>query len=160
MSKQNSKNHESLVEYTVDVNRVTKVREGGRDFSFSAVLVAGDQKGRVGKGTGKAKEVAEARSKASKDAKKNIISIPLLDGRTIYHDIIGRSGAARVLLRKAPPGTGIIAGGPMRAVFSCLGIEDIVAKSLGSSNPNSMINATLDALSRLRSPAQINRRRK
>lgn len=159
MTKNTAKNSDSIVETLVDVNRVTKVVEGGRNFSFSAIVVVGDQNGRVGRGTGKAKEVTEARAKATKDARRNMMSVPLYKGRTIHHDIIGKSGAAKVLLRRAAPGTGVIAGGPMRAVFTCLGIEDIVAKSLGSSNSNAMINATLDALSKLKTPKKIAERR-
>ncbi len=159
MSKSLNKSSESIVEDLVDVNRVTKVVEGGRNFSFAAIVVVGDKTGRVGKGTGKAKEVVEARVKASKDAKKNMITVSLYKGRTIHHDVVGRSGAAKVLLRRAAPGTGVIAGGPMRAVLNCLGVEDIVAKSLGSSNPNSMIDATIDALRRLNSPKSVAARR-
>lgn len=159
MSKSLNKGSESIIEDLVDVNRVTKVVEGGRNFSFAAIVVVGDKSGRVGKGTGKAKEVVEARVKASKDAKKKMITVPLYKGRTIHHDVVGRSGAAKVLLRRAAPGTGVIAGGPMRAVLNCLGVEDIVAKSLGSSNPNSMIDATMNALSRLNSPKTVAERR-
>lgn len=160
MSKNSQRGSEvNLVEHLVDVNRVTKVVKGGRNFSFAALVVVGDESGRVGFGSGKAKEVTEARGKATKDARKKIIKVSLYKGRTIHHDVVGRSGAAKVLLRRASPGTGVIAGGPMRAVFACLGIEDIVAKSLGSSNPNSMIAATFDALLRLRSPKMVAERR-
>lgn len=159
MSKNSTKNMESIIESLVDVNRVTKVVEGGRNFSFSAIVVVGDQNGKVGCGIGKAKEVTEARAKATKDARRKMISIPLYKGRTIHHDVVGKSGAAKVLLRRAAPGTGVIAGGPMRAIFNCLGVEDIVAKSLGSSNANSMIHATLDALLKLNSPKKIAVRR-
>lgn len=159
MSKSLNKSADSIIEDLVDVNRVTKVVEGGRNFSFAAIVVVGDKAGRVGKGTGKAKEVVEARVKASKDAKRKMITVPLYKGRTIHHDVVGRSGAAKVLLRRAAPGTGVIAGGPMRAVLNCLGVEDIVAKSIGSSNPNSMINATMDALNRLNSPKTVATRR-
>ena len=155
MSNDSIKNADSLTENLVDVNRVTKVVKGGRNFSFSAIVVVGDENGKVGYGNGKAKEVMEARSKATKDARKKLISVPLYKGRTIHHDVIGKSGAARVLLRRAAPGTGVIAGGPMRAIFTCLGIEDIVAKSLGSSNPNGMIAATFNALENLASPKSI-----
>lgn len=155
MSNNIVKNSDALVETLVDVNRVTKVVEGGRNFSFSAIVVVGDQSGKVGKGTGKAKEVAEARAKATKDARRSMIDVPLYDGRTIHHDIMGRSGAARVLLRRAEPGTGVIAGGPMRAVLNSAGIKDIVCKSLGSNNPNAMIDATFDALRNLKSPKGI-----
>jgi len=159
MSKNLNKGFDSVIEDLVDVNRVTKVVEGGRNFSFAAIVVVGDKSGRVGKGTGKAKEVAEARLKASKDAKKRMLYVPLYKGRTIHHDVVGRSGAAKVLLRRAAPGTGVIAGGPMRSILNCLGVEDIVAKSLGSSNPNSMIDATMNALKKLSSPKSVAIRR-
>lgn len=155
----NLKGSENFSEDLVYVNRVTKVVKGGRNFSFSAVVVIGNEKGKVGCGNGKAKEVAEARAKATKNAKKRIISVPLYQGRTIHHDVMGRSGAARVILRRAAPGTGVIAGGPLRSVFGRLGIEDIVAKSLGSSNPNSMIAAAFDALEKLRAPKSIAHKR-
>ncbi|MDP5110577.1 MAG: 30S ribosomal protein S5 [Rickettsiaceae bacterium] len=135
------------------------VVKGGRNFSFAAIVVVGDENGKVGYGNGKAKEVTEARAKATKDAKGNMISVPLYQGRTIHHDIIGKSGAAKVILRRAAPGTGVIAGGPLRSIFGRLGVEDIVAKSLGSSNPNAMIAATFDALKNLRSPKNIASRR-
>ncbi|CAN0566462.1 unnamed protein product [Ectocarpus sp. 12 AP-2014] len=158
MSK-NSKSNDLIVEDLVHVNRVTKVVKGGRNFSFAAIVVVGDENGKVGYGNGKAKEVTEARAKATKDAKGNMISVPLYQGRTIHHDIIGKSGAAKVILRRAAPGTGVIAGGPLRSIFGRLGVEDIVAKSLGSSNPNAMIAATFDALKNLRSPKNIASRR-
>lgn len=158
MSK-NSKSNDLIVEDLVHVNRVTKVVKGGRNFSFAAIVVVGDENGRVGYGNGKAKEVTEARAKATKDARGNMISVPLYQGRTIHHDIIGKSGAAKVILRRAAPGTGVIAGGPLRSIFGRLGVEDIVAKSLGSSNPNAMIAATFDALRNLRSPKNIADRR-
>lgn len=158
MSK-NSKNNDLIVEDLVHVNRVTKVVKGGRNFSFAAIVVVGDENGRVGYGNGKAKEVTEARAKATKDARGNMISVPLYQGRTIHHDIIGKSGAAKVILRRAAPGTGVIAGGPLRSIFGRLGVEDIVAKSLGSSNPNAMIAATFDALRNLSSPKNIADRR-
>jgi len=156
---QPDKQQESVVETLVGVTRVTKVVKGGRKFSFAACVVAGDKSGTVGYGHGKAKEVAEARTKASGAAKKAMVRIPLYQGRTIHHDIIGKSGAAKVLLRRARPGTGIIAGGAMRAIFESLGIHDIVAKSLGSSNVYSMIAATFNALQRLASPKAIADRR-
>jgi len=155
----NSKSDDFIVEDLVHVNRVTKVVKGGRNFSFAAIVVVGDESGRVGYGNGKAKEVTEARSKATKDARGNMISVPLYKGRTIYHDIIGKSGAAKVILRRAAPGTGVIAGGPLRAIFGRLGVEDIVAKSLGSSNTNAMIAATFNALKKLRSPRDIAEKR-
>lgn len=158
MSK-NSKSNDLIVEDLVHVNRVTKVVKGGRNFSFAAIVVVGDENGKVGYGNGKAKEVTEARAKATKDARGSMISVPLYQGRTIHHDIIGKSGAAKVILRRAAPGTGVIAGGPLRSIFGRLGVEDIVAKSLGSSNPNAMIAATFDALRNLRSPKNIADRR-
>lgn len=158
MSK-NSKSNDSVIEDLVHVNRVTKVVKGGRNFSFAAIVIVGDENGKVGYGNGKAKEVTEARAKATKDARGNMISVPLYQGRTIHHDIVGKSGAAKVVLRRAAPGTGVIAGGPLRSIFGRLGVEDIVAKSLGSSNPNAMIAATFDALRNLRSPKNIADRR-
>lgn len=143
----------------VGVTRVTKVVKGGRKFSFAACVVAGNSNGAVGYGHGKAKEVTEARVKATQAAKKAMIKVPLYKGRTIHHDVIGRSGAAKVILRKAKEGTGIIAGGPMRAVFESIGMHDIVAKSLGSSNVYAMIAATFDALQNLSSPKSIAARR-
>ena len=158
MSKK-SKSNDSIVEDLVHVNRVTKVVKGGRNFSFAAIVIVGDENGKVGYGNGKAKEVTEARAKATKDAKGNMISVPLYQDRTIHHDIVGKSGAAKVFLRRAAPGTGVIAGGPLRSIFGRLGVEDIVAKSLGSSNPNAMIAATFDALKNLKSPKNIADRR-
>lgn len=143
----------------VGVTRVTKVVKGGRKFSFAACVVAGNSNGSVGYGHGKAKEVTEARVKATQAAKKAMIKVPLYKGRTIHHDVVGRAGAAKVILRKAKEGTGIIAGGPMRAVFESIGMHDIVAKSLGSSNVYAMIAATFDALKNLNSPKAIAARR-
>ena len=154
-----SKNSDSIIEDLVHVNRVTKVVKGGRNFSFAAIVIVGDENGKVGYGNGKAKEVTGARAKATKDARGNMIQVPLYQGRTIHHDVVGKSGAAKVLLRRAAPGTGVIAGGPLRSIFSRLGIEDIVAKSLGSSSPNAMIAATFDALKNLSSPKAIAARR-
>lgn len=156
---QNIGNTKELLEDLVDVNRVTAVTKGGRRFSFAATVVVGDKSGKVGYGHGKANEVADARGQAVKDARKKIIAIPLYKGRTIHHDVFGKSGAGKVVLRRANPGTGIIAGGPLRSIFTCLGVEDIVAKSLGSSNVNAMIAATFDALSQLSSPKSIANRR-
>ncbi len=155
MAKAKKNTSEALTEILVDVNRVTKVVKGGRKFSFSACIVAGDKTGKVGYGHGKAKEVTEARAKAAQEARKYMIKIPLYQSRTIHHDVIGKSGAAKVILRRANAGTGVIAGGPMRAIFDSLGIHDIVAKSLGSNNVYTMIAATFDALSQLSSPKSI-----
>jgi small subunit ribosomal protein S5 len=143
----------------VAINRVSKTVKGGKRFGFAALVVVGDQKGRVGFGKGKAKEVPEAVRKATEQAKRSIIRVPLRDGRTLHHDIEGRHGAGRVVMRTAVPGTGIIAGGPMRAVFEMLGLQDVVAKSLGSQNPYNMIRATVDGLKKESSPRQIAQRR-
>ncbi|MGB1528054.1 MAG: 30S ribosomal protein S5, partial [Candidatus Puniceispirillaceae bacterium] len=142
----NLREEPELVEKLVGINRVAKVVKGGRRFGFAALVVVGDGKGRVGFGTGKAKEVPEAIRKATENAKRDMVRIPLRDGRTLHHDILGRYGAGRVQLRSAPSGTGIIAGGPMRAVFEALGVQDVVAKSIGTSNPHNMIKATFMAL--------------
>ncbi|WP_262691209.1 30S ribosomal protein S5 [Kordiimonas aestuarii] len=144
-----------LIEKLVHINRVAKVVKGGRRFGFAALVVVGDQRGRVGFGNGKAREVPEAIRKATEAAKKNMIRVPLREGRTLHHDIRGRWGAGRVLLRTAQAGTGIIAGGPMRAVFEALGVQDVVTKSQGSSNPYNMVRATFDALVNQNSPRQI-----
>jgi len=148
-----------LQERLVAVNRVAKVVKGGRRFGFAALMVVGDGKGQVGFGTGKAKEVPDAIQKATEDAKRNMIRVPLREGRTIHHDITGRYGAGRVTLRSAPPGTGIIGGGPMRAIFEALGVQDIVSKSNGTANPHNMVRATLEALKNIQSPKQIASRR-
>ncbi len=148
-----------LVDKLVSINRVAKVVKGGRRFGFAALVVVGDTKGRVGFGTGKAREVPEAIRKATEQAKRRLIRVPLREGRTLHHDVNGRFGAGRVVLRAAPPGTGIIAGGPMRAVFEMLGIQDIVSKSVGSSNPHNMVRATFDALSKVVSPRAVASRR-
>jgi small subunit ribosomal protein S5 len=143
----------------VHINRVAKVVKGGRRFGFAALVVVGDQKGRVGFGHGKAKEVPEAIRKATDSAKKTLVRIPLREGRTLHHDVVGRWGAGRVVLRAAPAGTGIIAGGPMRAVFETLGMQDVVAKSLGSSNPYNLVRATFSALKNEDSPRSVASRR-
>jgi len=135
------------------------VVKGGRRFGFAALVVVGDQKGRVGFGHGKAREVPEAIRKATESAKRNLVKVPLREGRTLHHDVRGQHGAGKVILRAAPPGTGIIAGGPMRAVFETLGIQDVVAKSLGSSNPYNMVRATFDALRHEDSPRGVAARR-
>jgi small subunit ribosomal protein S5 len=143
----------------VHINRVAKVVKGGRRFGFAALVVVGDQKGRVGFGHGKAREVPEAIRKATESAKRSLIRVPLREGRTLHHDVNGRHGAGRVVLRAAPAGTGIIAGGPMRAIFETLGMHDVVAKSQGSSNPYNMVRATFDALQREDSPRVVAARR-
>ncbi|MEW6091842.1 30S ribosomal protein S5 [Parvibaculum sp.] len=148
-----------FVDKLVHINRVAKVVKGGRRFGFAALVVVGDQKGRVGFGHGKAREVPEAIRKATESAKRAMIRVPLREGRTLHHDVDGRHGAGRVVLRAAPPGTGIIAGGPMRAVFETLGVQDVVAKSLGSSNPYNMVRATFDALKNEQSPRMVAARR-
>ena len=148
-----------LVDRLVSVNRVAKVVKGGRRFGFSALVVVGDGKGRVGYGNGKAREVPEAVRKATEQAKRGMIRVPLRQGRTLHHDIHGHFGAGRVVLRAAPAGTGIIAGGPMRAVFEALGISDVVAKSIGTSNPHNMVKATFDALAHMMSPRSVAARR-
>ena len=146
---------DEFVDKLVAINRVAKVVKGGKNFGFAALVVVGDQKGRVGYGKGKAREVPEAIRKASQEAKRSLVRIPLREGRTLHHDAAGRWGAGKVVLRAAPPGTGIIAGGPMRAVFETLGVQDVVAKSLGSSNPYNMVRATIDALQAQTSPRNI-----
>jgi small subunit ribosomal protein S5 len=143
----------------VAINRVSKTVKGGKRFGFAALVVVGDQKGRVGFGKGKAKEVPEAIRKATEQAKRNMIRVPLREGRTLHHDIVGRHGAGRVVMRTAPEGTGIIAGGPSRAVFEMLGVKDVVAKSTGSQNPYNMIRATLDGLKLQSSPRNVAQRR-
>src|SRR4026208_2154378 len=148
-----------FVDRLVHINRVAKVVKGGRRFGFAALVVVGDQKGRVGFGHGKAREVPEAIRKATDAAKRGLIRVPLREGRTLHHDVAGRHGAGKVFLRAAPPGTGIIAGGPMRAVFDVLGMQDIVAKSIGSSNPYNMVRATFDALKHQDSPRSAAARR-
>ncbi|MBD23327.1 MAG: 30S ribosomal protein S5 [Alphaproteobacteria bacterium] len=148
-----------LLEKLVSINRVAKVVKGGRRFSFAALVVVGDGNGMVGHGKGKAKEVPEAIKKATDEAKNRMIRVPLRQGRTLHHDIKGRYDAGRVYLRSAPSGTGVIAGGPMRAVFEALGIQDIVAKSVGTSNPHNMVRATFEALKSASSPKIIAMRR-
>jgi small subunit ribosomal protein S5 len=148
-----------LVDKLVGINRVAKVVKGGRRFAFAAIVVVGDQRGRVGVGSGKAREVPEAIRKATETAKRHLVRVPLREGRTLHHDVNGRFGAGRVVLRAAPAGTGIIAGGPMRAIFETLGVQDVVAKSTGTSNPHNMIKATLAALAKLNSPRMVAARR-
>lgn len=143
----------------VAINRVSKTVKGGKRFGFSALVVVGDQKGKVGFGKGKAKEVPEAVRKATQNARRNLNRIALKEGRTIHHDVEGSHGASKVILRTAPQGTGIIAGGPARAVFEMLGVQDVVAKSIGSQNRYNMIRATLDALGKVSSPREVAQRR-
>ncbi len=151
----NERGDGELADKLVHINRVAKVVKGGRRFGFSALVVVGDQKGRVGYGHGKAREVPEAIRKATESAKRNLIRVPLREGRTLHHDVKGRHGAGKVILRSAPAGTGIIAGGPMRAVFEMLGVQDVVTKSTGSSNPYNMVRATFIALQHQNSPRMI-----
>jgi len=143
----------------VAINRVSKTVKGGKRFGFAALVVVGDQKGRVGFGKGKAKEVPEAIRKATEQAKRQMIRVQLREGRTLHHDMAGRHGAGKVIMRTAPEGTGIIAGGPMRAVFEMLGIKDVVSKSIGSQNPYNMIRATMDGLRKEQSPRSVAQRR-
>ena len=150
---------DELIDKLVTINRVAKVVKGGRRFAFAALVVVGDQKGRVGYGAGKAREVPEAIRKATDRAKRTMIRVPMKEGRTLHHDVQARYGAGEVILRSATAGTGIIAGGPMRAVFETLGIGDVVAKSLGSRNPHNMVKATFDALTRVASPRSVASRR-
>jgi small subunit ribosomal protein S5 len=148
-----------FTEKLVHINRVAKVVKGGKRFGFAALVIVGDLKGRVGFGHGKAREVPEAIRKATEAAKRALIRVPLRDARTLHHDSQGRHGAGKVILRSAPAGTGIIAGGPMRAVFETLGVQDVVAKSFGSSNPYNMVRATFDALAHEDSPRSVAARR-
>ncbi|MDJ0389729.1 30S ribosomal protein S5 [Roseomonas sp. E05] len=150
---------DELKDKLVTINRVAKVVKGGRRFSFAALVVVGDEKGRVGWGAGKAREVPEAIRKATERAKRTMIRVPMREGRTLHHDVIGEFGAGRVILRAAPAGTGIIAGGPMRAVFETLGIGDVVAKCTGTTNPHNMVKATFAALTRCTSPRAVASRR-
>jgi small subunit ribosomal protein S5 len=158
-SREREERDSEFVDKLVHINRVAKVVKGGKRFGFAALVVIGDQKGRVGFGHGKAREVPEAIRKATESAKRNLTRVALREGRTLHHDIAGRHGAGRVYLRAAPAGTGIIAGGPMRAVFETLGIQDVVAKSIGSSNPYNMVRATFDALKHVDSPRSVAARR-
>ena len=152
-------NNVELKDKLVSINRITKVVKGGRRFAFAAVVVVGNQIGSIGVGHGKAKQVPDAIKKATETAKRKLFKIPLLEGRTLHHDVLGKDGAGRVLLRSAPSGTGIIAGGPIRAVCEVLGIQDIVAKSLGSSNPHNVLRACLKGLKSQNSPKKISLRR-
>jgi len=158
-NRQERQEVDELKDKLVTINRVAKVVKGGRRFSFAALVVVGDQKGRVGWGAGKAREVPEAIRKATERAKRGMIRVPMKEGRTLHHDIIGEYGAGRVILRAAPAGTGIIAGGPMRAVFETLGMGDVVAKCTGTTNPHNMVKATFAALGRTTSPRAVAARR-
>lgn len=157
--RERDREESELVEKLVGINRVAKVVKGGRRFGFAAVVVVGDGKGRVGYGSGKAREVPEAIRKATDQAKRSMIRVPLREGRTLHHDVQGHYGAGQVVLRSAVAGTGIIAGGPMRAIFEALGVQDVVTKSIGTSNPHNMIKATFDALVRVVSPRSVAARR-
>jgi small subunit ribosomal protein S5 len=157
--RERDRDGDELIDKLVTINRVAKVVKGGRRFAFAALVVVGDQKGRVGYGAGKAREVPEAIRKATERAKKTMIRVPMKEGRTLHHDITGNFGAGNVVIRAAPAGTGIIAGGPLRAVFETLGIGDVVAKSLGSRNPHNMVKATFAALSSVTSPRAVANRR-
>ena len=150
---------DGIIEKLVHINRVSKTVKGGKRFGFAALVVVGDGQGRVGFGHGKAREVPEAITKATAAARKKMIRVPLKEGRTLHHDGNGRFGAGKVTVRTAPPGTGIIAGGPMRAVFESLGVADVVTKSVGTSNPYNMIRATFDALQEQTSPKSVAQRR-
>ena len=150
---------DGIIEKLVHINRVSKTVKGGKRFGFAALVVVGDGSGRVGFGHGKAREVPEAISKATAAARKKMIRVPLKEGRTLHHDGNGRFGAGKVTVRTAPAGTGIIAGGPMRAVFESLGVADVVTKSVGTSNPYNMIRATFDALANQTSPKSVAQRR-
>lgn len=160
MSKQYQKStNNELVEKLISVNRVTKTVKGGKNMSFAVLVVVGDKNGRVGFGKGNAIEVTDAKNKAFEAAKKSLIKVALKESRTIHHDVTSRYCAAKVYMRSAPPGTGVIAGGPMRSIFECAGISDIVAKSVGTSNPYNMVRATFEALKFLVSPKSISEAR-
>jgi small subunit ribosomal protein S5 len=155
----NEEGGSEFIDKLVSINRTTKVVKGGRRFGFAALVVVGDGKGKIGAGKGKAKEVADAKRKATEAAKRNMIKVPLREGRTFHHDIRATSGAGGVIIRSAAPGTGIIAGGPMRAIFEALGVKDVVAKSFGSSNPYNMVASTFEAFRLIQSPKTIASRR-
>ena len=157
--QQRDREESEFAEKLVNINRVAKVVKGGRRFGFAALVIVGDKKGRVGYGAGKAREVPEAIRKATEQARRGMIRVPLREGRTLHHDIQNSYGAGRVIVRAAKPGTGIIAGGPMRAIFEALGVQDVVAKSVGSSNPHNMIKATFVALGKVTSPRAVAARR-
>jgi len=146
---------DDILEKLVHINRITKVVKGGRRFGFSALVVVGNQNGKIGIAHAKAKQVPDAIRKANEMARRNLMQVPLREGRTIHHDVYGKDGAGKIKLRAAPKGTGIIAGGPVRSVCEVLGVKDIVAKSMGTSNPHNVIRATMKALSKQNSPKQI-----
>jgi small subunit ribosomal protein S5 len=148
-----------MIDRLVSINRVSKTVKGGRRFAFAALVVVGDGKGKIGYGTAKAKEVQDAVKKATEGARKSMIRVPLRESRTLHHDVKGHFGAGRVMIRSAPAGTGIIAGGPMRAIFEALGVHDVVAKSTGTSNPHNMVKATFSALKLMNSPKSVAARR-
>ncbi len=158
MAKVEKNTEEQLVEKLISVRRVTKVVKGGKNMRFSALVVVGDGKGRVGYATGKAREVPEAVKKAADKAKKCMIRVPLREGRTIHHDISTKAGAGRVTLRTAPAGTGVIAGGPMRAIFEALGVHDVVSKSIGTKSYHNVVRVTMKALQMINSPRKISAR--
>lgn len=157
--KEQTEVQSDIEERLVSIRRVSKVVKGGRRFGFAALVIAGDGKGCVGYGTGKAAEVMIAKTKASQAAKKRLVRVPLREGRTIHHDVVGKFGSAQVILRTAPSGTGIIAGGALRAVFECLGVQDVVVKSVGSSNPNNMVQACFNAFENITSPKEVAEKR-
>jgi small subunit ribosomal protein S5 len=154
-NEKTQREEQEFIEKLVSVRRVTKVVKGGKNLRFSALVVVGDGRGRVGFGSGKAREVPDAVRKATEQAKRSMIRVPLREGRTLHHDIAGRFGAGKVYMRSAPAGTGIIAGGPMRAVFEALGLQDVVSKSVGTSNYYNMVRATFTALQNVSSPRQV-----
>lgn len=158
-SKSKEREEGDIQERLVAINRVSKTVKGGRRMGFAAIMVVGDGRGRIGTGSGKAREVPEAIRKATEQAKRRMVRVPLRDGRTLHHDVEARFGAGRVRFRAAAPGTGVIAGGPLRAVFEVLGIHDVVAKSLGSSNPYNMVKAAFAAFEKMESPRMIASRR-
>jgi small subunit ribosomal protein S5 len=157
--KRNEEQESEFIDRLVHINRVAKTVKGGRNMSFAALVIVGDEKGRVGFGKGKAREVPEAIRKATEEAKKTMIRVPLREGRTLHHDVRGRHGAGKIVMRAAPPGTGVIAGGPRRAVLECLGVQDVVGKSLGTSNPYNMVRATFEGLKNMESPRTIANKR-
>jgi small subunit ribosomal protein S5 len=157
--KRNEEQESEFIDRLVHINRVAKTVKGGRNMSFAALVIVGDEKGRVGFGKGKAREVPEAIRKATEEAQKTMIRVPLREGRTLHHDVRGRHGAGKIVMRAAPPGTGVIAGGPMRAVLECLGVQDVVGKSLGTSNPYNMVRATFEGLKNMESPRTIANKR-